>query len=188
MLKKRLWLTTLDSFGNMNTTYTDAIKEVATQAPIDNAMIETLNMSHPTGGAINIVNARESFSGYANNTDQNKIFYQPSNFEVKLPESSKEGVQYLSLVIANSDGKAGEFLSSIPVQSDYPIIVVYRIYLGLDIAGQARPQNDPPLSLDVLNVEITPFTIQLRASFKSIINTKYPSERYTLEKFPALGN
>jgi hypothetical protein len=175
----------------MNTTYTDAIKEVATQAPIDNAMIETLSLSHPTGGAINITNQRQSFSGYAQPsplTNINKVFYQSGNFEVKLPESSKEGVQYLSMVIANSDGKAGEFLASIPVESDYPIIVVYRIYLASDVAGEARPQNDPVLTLDVLNVEITPFTIQLKASFKSIINSKYPSERYTLEKFPALGN
>jgi len=173
----------------MNSTYTDAIKEVATQAPVDNAMIETLSVSHPQGGAVNIVNSRDSFVGYPDATTfGTKVFYQPASFELKLPESSKEGVQYLSIVFPNADGKAGKFLETVPTESDYPVQIIYRVYLANDVALQGRPQNDPPLKLDVLNVEITPFQVQMKASFKSIINTKYPSERYTLEKFPALAN
>ena len=173
----------------MNDSYTDAIKEVATQAPIDNAMIETLSISHPSGGSVNIVNSRESFVGYASNqVGGNKVFYEPASFSLKLPESSKEGVQYLSVAFPNADGKAGKFLDEVPVESDYPITLIYRIYLSNDLKNEALPQNDPPLKLQVLNVEITPFQVQIRCSFRSIINTKYPSERYTLEKFPALAN
>ena len=174
----------------MNDSYTDAIKEVATQAPIDNAMIETLGISHPDGGSVNIVNSRESFVGYASPTisNLNKVFYKPASFNMKLPESNKDGVSYLSVAFPNADGQASDFLDKVPVESDYPITLIYRIYLANDLKNEARPQNDPVLKLQVLNVEINPFEVQIKCSFRSIINTKYPSERYTLEKFPAIAN
>ena len=77
--------------------------------------------------------------------------------------------------------------------------MVYRIYLGQNdlytgvsedthFNGIAKVQNEPPLTVEILGVQITPFQINARATFRSLVNAKYPSKLYTIEDFPALNN
>ena len=185
----------------MNTSYTEQLKEVGALNYNDTAIIETVSVYHPTGGSINIVNDREPFVGWADpDTYFSKVYYDAGTFTISLPQSNSEGVSFVNIAFPNIDGKASKFLKSIPIETTEPITLVYRIYLGskgIDIGqfptdvyyqGYARPQNNPVLTVQVLSVEISPFQINARATFRSLVNAKYPSELYTLEEHPALGN
>ena len=167
-----------------NTSYTDALKEVATLAPNGVAMLETLSISHPSAGSIYIVNDRQSLSA----RDENNVpqTYQASSFAVKLPSSTAEGVQSLNITIPNVDRAASDFLKSVPVDSSSPVTATFRIYQS----GQpdtAQPDNEP-LTLDITDVQVDMFQVSARARFKSPIIIKHPNVLYTLKQFPALGN
>ena len=180
----------------MNDNYTDAIREVATLNHDKLAIIETLTVWHPTVGGASYVNDREPFVGVAASNDLNSfIFAEPSSFSLKLPESSKDGTQFMSVTFSNISGKGTEFLDKVPVESTYPIEIVHRVYIPNNSEYNSSyggtypiPQLNPPLKMQVLNVEVGPFQIVLKASFKSLINAKYPNYKYNLDDFPALGN
>lgn len=180
----------------MNENYTEAIREVGTLNHDEIPIIETLTVWHPNTGGISLVNDREPFAGYASTaTNSGIIFCEPSNFSLQLPESSKDGTQFMSITFSNVSGEGSKFLEKVPIESPSPIEIVHRIYLGLnnvypnERVGQiAKPQLDPPLRMQALNVEISPFQISLKASFKSLINAKYPNYKYNLDDFPALSN
>ncbi len=170
----------------MNEDYSEALKEVATIAPSDVAILETLSISHPEGGAINIVNSPEDYQGYSETTGNDLVVFKASAFALSLPESSIEGTQFLNLSFPNVTREASDWLNRIPVQTSSPAKVVYRVYLSSDVTS--RPQNDPPISLTLSDIEISLTSASARCAFKSIINAKYPNEYYTLDKFPALSN
>ena len=178
----------------MNDNYTEAIREVGTLNHESLAIIETLTVWHPNVGGVSLVNDREPFVGRAYATNTPVVFYEPSSFSLQLPESSKDGTQFMSIAFSNVSGKGTEFLNKVPIESPTPIEVIHRIYLPVNTEyassfGQIPiPQLDPPLKMQVINVEVGPFQINLKASFKSLINAKYPNYKYNLDDFPALGN
>lgn len=168
-----------------NTSYNDAIKEVATLAPNGEVMLDTLSISHPSAGSIYLVNDRDSLDA----RDENNVpqTFQSSSFAFSLPDSSAAGTQHLNLTIPNVDRVAGDYLKQVPLDSNTPVEIVYRVYRSGQPDTQ-QPNNDPPIVLHLTDVEIDIFSVSGRASFQSVINTKYPSELYTLDQFPALGN
>ena len=182
----------------MNTSYTEALKEVGALSHTDIPILETVSVYHPSGGSINLVNDRKSLIGWADESWNLKIIYQPSSFTISLPQSNNEGVSFVNIAFPNIDGKASEFLKNVPVESTAPISLVYRLYLGENdlyagnedthLQGYPKIQNYPPLSVEILSVQITPFQINARATYRSLVNAKYPSKLYTLEDYPALGN
>lgn len=179
----------------MNDNYTEALREVGTLNHDQIAIIETLTISHPNVGGISLVNDREQFVGYADLANGTVIYCEPSSFSLQLPESSKDGTQFMSIAFSNITGKGTEFLDKVPIESPTPIEIVHRIYLPINseytsssFNGIPVPQLDPPLKMQALNVEVGPFQINLKASFKSLVNAKYPNYKYNLDDFPALGN
>lgn len=168
-----------------NTSYSQALAEVATIAPIGEVMLETLEVSHPNAGSFYLVNDRAPLSV----RDEYGVpqTFQASSFTLSLPDSSDEPTQHLNVAIPNVDRQASTFLADVPLSSETPVSVIYRIYLN-DGDETQQPQNNPPILLHLTDIKIDVFQITGRASFQSIINTKYPSELYTLQQFPSLGN
>lgn len=182
----------------MNTSYTEALKEVGALNYRDIPILETVSIYHPTGGFINIVNDREPLTAWASRTFTEKIIFEAGSFNISLPQSNSDGVSFVNIVFPNIDGKASKFLKSVPVESTAPISLVYRIYLGENdlysgnddshFAGYAKVQNDPPLTVEILAVQITPFQVNARATYRSLVNAKYPNKLYTIQDYPALNN
>jgi hypothetical protein len=170
----------------MNTSYDTALREVATQSPSDVAMLDTLSFSHPLAGVFNLVNDRVDLkASYTSGGDV--VTYSASSFAFSLPDSSGEGVQNLKITVPNTNGEASNWLDQIPVDNETPIEVIYRVYLS-NKPEQYGPLNDPPIKMFIRDIQIDIFTVSAVAVFKSVVNKKYPSEYYTLEKFPSLGN
>ena len=157
----------------MNTSYDAAIREVATQSPNNVSMLDTLSFSHPLSGLFNIVNYREDL--LASFVSGGELFkFTASSFAFSLPDSSGDGVQNLKLTVPNTNGEASEWLDQIPVNSETPIEVTYRVYLS-DKPSNYGPLNDPPIKMFIRDVQIDIFTVSAVAVFKSVVNKKYPS-------------
>ena len=169
----------------MNTSYDDALREVATQCPSDTAMLDTLSFYHPSAGYYNIVNDREDlfrpfFLG------STTVQFKASSFAVSLPDSNSDGVQNLKITVPNVDNVASNWLEKIPINDKDPIEVIYRVYLK-GTTNTNGPSNNPPIVMYIRDIQIDIFPVSAVAVFKSVVNKKYPSEYYTLEKFPSLG-
>lgn len=170
----------------MNTSYDTALREVATQSPSNVAMLDTLSFSHPLAGVFNLVDDRKDLiASFTSGGDL--VTYTASSFAFSLPDSSGEGVQNLKLTVPNANGEASKWLDQIPIDNEVPIEVIYRVYLT-DKPSDYGPLNDPPIKMFIRDIQIDVFSVSAVAVFKSIVNKKYPSEYYTLEKFPTLGN
>jgi hypothetical protein len=169
-----------------NTIYSDALKEVATLANQGAVMLDAVQISHPSvSPSIFLVNDRESlFARDENNVPQT---FAASNFALKPPESSSSGTQFLNLTIPNIDRSASDFMDQVPIDSSSPVVITHYIYIS-DEPDTQQPQNDPVTILHLTDIQTDVFVMSGRASFQSISNKKYPSELYTLERFPALGN
>jgi hypothetical protein len=165
----------------MNTNYNDALREVATQSPPNVAMLDTISFYHPMAGYYNIVNDRKDFIGLYG---LQEINYKASAFAFSLPDSSSDGVQNLKITVPNTNNEAANYLNEIPVSDKTPIKVIYRLYLSND----STQVNDPPTIMYIRDIQIDVFTVSAVAVFKSVVNKKYPSEYYTLQRFPSLGN
>jgi len=61
--------------------------------------------------------------------------------------------------------------------------VTYRPYLSTDING---PQMDPPLTMTLSEVEVDVFRVTGRARVLDIGNKSFPSQIYTIKKYPGL--
>lgn len=170
----------------MNTSYEDALREVATQSPSNVAMLDTLSFTHPLAGVFNIVNDRQDLVASFTSGGE-LVTYTASSFAFSLPDSSGEGVQNLRITVPNTNEEASQWLEQIPVDTETPIEVTYRVYLS-DKPSNYGPLNNPPIKMYIRDVQIDVFTVSAVAVFKSVVNKKYPSEYYTLQRFPALGN
>lgn len=170
----------------MNTSYDDALREVATQCPSNTAMLDTLSFFHPYAGYYNIVNDREDLFRPFSELGATKQF-KAASFAVSLPDSNSDGVQNLKITVPNVDNVAGNWLDQIPINEKDPVEVTYRVYLK-GATNTSGPSNVPPTVMYIRDIQIDIFTVSAVAVFKSVVNKKYPSEYYTLEKFPSLGS
>ena len=117
--------------------------------------------------------------------DSTEQYFEPVPFRFIPPASGKDGFQEMTLAIDNVDRKISDFIEKIGVESREPVKIYYRPYLSNDTSG---PKLNPPLVLNLVDIKINVFEATGRASFTGIINTRYPSELYTRDRFPSLGN
>lgn len=164
------------------TTFADAYKEALVCVPRDNPTVETLSIEHPGEETIYIVRDWEDFPAFLE--DGIEVTFVKGYFDLRLPSKNPEGVPELRIAISNADGSVGEYMERIKL-SQQVVEVVYRPYLANDPSG---PQTNPPLRLQVKNVNISLFQAQGRALFaRDMKNTLVPTERYTRTRFPGLA-
>ena len=92
--------------------------------------------------------------------------------------------------VANRSGQAPyevarDILASIEgaMSSNTLIEVIYRVFLSGDLS---TPQNDPPLTLTIFEINATPMKIRALAGFRDIGNKRFPAGEYSTEQFPGL--
>lgn len=103
-------------------------------------------------------------------------------FELTKPEVSPSGVPQITITI---DNVSREIISNIELSmgSTDLVQVTYREYLDSDMTA---PQNDPPMSLDIMTISATPFQVSCTAGFPNLMNKKFPTQEYSAEVFPGL--
>ena len=166
----------------MNDSYQDAIKEAFVIAPSGKVIIHTLEIRQ-TGAQdpIYLARCRDAIAAVDEN-DVTKV-YEPVGFNFTLPGSTEEGFRSLNLSVDNIEQRATDFVKTAKTYKRIPVECVYRPYLSDDLS---TPQLNPPLILFLKDIRINEIAVTARATFKDIINTKFPSTLYTRDRYPGL--
>ena len=95
---------------------------------------------------------------------------------------SSTGVPSLQITI---DNVARDIMANLElaVTTSTPITVIYRMFLSSDLTG---PQNNPPMALTIINISADVFKVVATATFGDLVNKRFPSVVYDVERFPAL--
>jgi hypothetical protein len=166
-----------------NTSLSEAIKEAYASCPSETLYLETIEISHSESSThFYLVRDRADWSLTLENAVQ--ITFEKCPFRFSLPASGENGVQELNLAIDNVDRRISDFLESVE-NSLEPVRVIYRVYLASDTSA---PQNNPPMTLTLRDVVVTTVEITGKATFLDLLNRKFPTEYYTRDRFPSLGN
>lgn len=164
-------------------TFSDAYKEALVCVPRDNPTIETLAIEHPDEETIYIAFDWQDWTAYLED-GVTEVTFQRGWFDLRQPPKNADGVPELQIALANADGEVGAYIERIKF-SEKPVEAVFRPYLADDPSG---PSTNPPLRLQVKNVQVTLFQAQGRALFaRDMKNTLVPTERYTRSRFPGLA-
>ncbi|MBI5121348.1 MAG: DUF1833 family protein [Rhodospirillales bacterium] len=103
-------------------------------------------------------------------------------FELELPPVDTIPVPEIVVTLDNVGREITKHLDAAAVSQD-AIEVTYRPYLSTDING---PQMDPPLVMTLSEVEVDVFRVTGRARVLDIGNKAFPSQIYTIKKYPGL--
>lgn len=108
--------------------------------------------------------------------------FKASGLKITLPSTGENGTQNLRLDLQNVDRIVTEYLQKLEGRSETTTIT-FRMYINTDLSG---PKVVIPLTLK--SAKITVQSVSVLAAFADILNMPFPSEYYTIERFPSLGN
>lgn len=165
-----------------NESLEDALKEVYALAPNDEVVLDTLEISY-VGLTETLYLVKDRVEWDLTLEDLSTQTFKPCGFRFIQPAAGKDGVQQLSLAIDNVGSEVPDFFEALGTELTEPVKVTYRPYLSSDTT---QPQMDPPLVLFLVDINMTAFEVTARATFSSVVNTKYPTQYYSAQRFPGL--
>lgn len=166
-----------------NEALTEALKEAYALAPTEIVILNTLQISHPALTP-DLFLVQDQVANDFTLEDLSVETFEPVGFRFALPPIGDQGLQELTLAIDNVDRRISDFVNTVKGQPG-TTEVRYRPYLSNDLTTS---QMIPPLLLFLKEISVTAVEIQARATFADIINKRFPSEWYTRDRFPSLGN
>lgn len=173
--------------------YKDAIAEAMASAPADQVILDTIELYHPAFvdelGRPTAIRLVKDYQDYNLKLESSAII-NPStyvtfiacSFDVVLPEFAEDGNPSLQLSVGNVSRQITTHMEQAR-QSLIPITVTYRPYLASDTTG---PQLDPPIVMELSDVDVDVFQATGTCKLKDIHNQAFPREKYTLSRFPGL--
>lgn len=160
-----------------------AMAQAYNMAPAAVVIVNTLEISHPAVmEPIRIAQAHENIM-LTLETGENVLF-EAMPFKFSPPTVGENGIQEMSLAIDNVDLRVSDFCE-IASLFPKPVEVRYRPYLKND---PTTPQMVPPLLLYLKDVTYQGGQVTARATMGDLVNRKFPSELYTRERFPSIGD
>lgn len=168
-------------------TLADALKEAYASAPVDEVILHTLELRHPSFTTpIRVVRDHQELTATleadAPEDPSTAVTFSPFAFDFILPEVAKSSTPEIEIRIDNVTGELVPYLDA-AAQSGDLIEVTYRPYLASDLTA---PQMDPPLTLVIRHISADVFGVRARAGFADLANRKFPAEIYDAERFPGL--
>lgn len=163
-------------------TLTQALKEAYASAPADEVIYHTLEINHESfSEPIYVVRDWDDLNARLENGRM--VTFIRYAFDLTKPDVTTDGVPQCTFEI---DNVSREITTNIQYATEYstPITVTYREYLSSDLSG---PQNNPPLVMTLAGITADVFKISATASFGNLSNKRFPTEEYTLERFPSLA-
>lgn len=158
-----------------------ALKEAYASAPASVVIYHTLEINHPAfSEPIYVVRDFEDLN--AQLEDGTPVTFIRFAFNLVKPEVSATGVPQCTVEI---DNVSRDILANVQLamQSTALITMTYREYISTDLSG---PQNDPPMTMVLSNIQADVFKVRATASFGDLNNKRFPTEEYTAERFPGL--
>ncbi len=109
------------------------------------------------------------------------VTFKACAMQVALPARNADGTQDLKFAICNIDGSVSTQVRA-SLAANRKASVTYREYLDSDRGAPARP----PVTLEVKKGQWTAMQVDITAGYMNILDTAWPRELYTLNKFPGI--
>lgn len=165
----------------------DAIKEAYATAPAGEIILHTLEFRHPEFVTpLRVVRDRADLDATleadAPENGGEEVTFVQYAFDLELPDVTNGSSPELLLTIDNVSRDIMAYLD-LAANSQDLIEVTYRAYLSTDTS---TPQNDPPLTMFLREVECDIFRITARCGFGNFANSPFPRDVYDLQRFAGL--
>jgi hypothetical protein len=162
----------------------DELAAVYGSAPTYKYYIETMSLHHRgfEGGVRYITNQVGGWVGLLETGGQATYEYVP--FVAVPPKEEEQSALSLQVAIDNCSRELINELERAAGQPEKPMTVYYRVYLSDD---PNTVQNDPPLRLDVANVNVTQEAVAFTASLTNLRRKPFPKMLYTTDLYPGLA-
>lgn len=164
-------------------TISAALKRIYASAPHGQRYVETLELAHPSFAQ----------TYYLTNDFEEWVFqdegatphvFQRVPFTLKLPKHDGEGRQDLQVAISNIGRELIDQIELAIQAPRSPIKCVYRVYLN---TANSTPQNNPPLELSILTLDVNTEAVTATATRSDILNKRFPADVYRIDNFPGLN-
>ena len=142
----------------------------------DDVILNTLELNHPSWpNPFFIVQDWQDLTADLEVTGTTVVFEKYA-FGFSGPDNNERGTQSINITFDSVSGVLVDLLETAMLDmTNTPITVIYRIYLDSD---KTAPQNNPPLRLSMRKVKVDLKKITGRAEVVSLINRKFPNEKY----------
>ena len=166
----------------VNRTLSEALKEAYASADTDEVVYHTLEINHPVfSEPIYVVRDWDDLNARLENGRM--VTFIRYAFDLTKPDVTTDGVPQCTFEIDNISREITTNIQLATESSD-AITVTYREYISSDLSG---PQNNPPLVMTLSNISADAFRVKATASFGNLANKRFPTEEYTVERFPSLA-
>lgn len=173
--------------------YEEALIEAYASAPLDELVLVTLEIHHPTfvddHNQLTAIRVVQAFKDYQFRLEPTAplnpgqmVTFQKCAFEFQEPGFSEKKVPTLPLVISGVSREITQYLEN-AIQSRAPIVVYMRPYLASD---PDQPQMDPPYRFEMTKVMVDVFQVSGECNLKDVYNAGFPSDVYTTDVFGGL--
>lgn len=168
-------------------TISSAMKIALASCPPGVAILQTVEMYHPTWGApVRLVQDRQdiiaALEANAPNNPGASVLFTAFPFTLQYPAIG-EGRQELTIVIDNATRMMMSAIESLDLAGSIPIKVIYRPYLSNDLA---TPQMNPPLRLAVRGFLVNANTVRISCGYADFANLRFPRKRYNANEWPGI--
>lgn len=168
-------------------TLSQAIKEAYATAPAGEVILHTLEFRHPEFTTpLRVVRDKADLEAFLESTapenPSEEVLFVQYAFDLELPDVTSGSSPELLLTIDNVSRDIMAYLD-LAANSQDLIEVTYRCYLSTDLSA---PQNDPPLTMTLKEVECDIFRITARCGFGDYANRPFPRDVYDLQRFAGL--
>lgn len=168
-------------------TLSEALREAYASAPVGLIIYHTLEIRHPSFTqpiriVRDLVDLTATLEPDAPANGGEEVLFVRYAFDFIKPEVNSSGVPQMQITIDNVDRIIGASIEGALGSTDL-VEVTYREYISTDLTG---PQNDPPITLQVMAVTVDMFRVTATCGFPDLMNRKFPTLEYTSETFPGL--
>jgi hypothetical protein len=160
----------------------DELKRIYASNPDGQRYIETLEFYHTAFSRYYyLTNDNEQWEFLLE--DMSTQVFQCVPFQLRLPVKDDSGRQDLQIAISNIGLEMVAELNAASAAPRSPIQCVYRVYLNQPLT---QPQNNPPLKMTILQVDMSVDTITAVATRSDVLNRPFPRNVYRPASFPGL--
>lgn len=175
-------------------TLSQALKEAYASAPSDVVILHTLELRHPSfKDALGAPTAIRVVRDYQDHTcvledsaplDAGQaVLFIAMAFDLALPPVNNAPTPEITVTIDNVSTEMIRYLDT-AIETQEMIELTYRPYLSNDLSC---PQMDPPITLVITDIHVDCYKITATARMMDIGNRSFPSENYTVKKYPGLS-
>ncbi|WP_028319349.1 DUF1833 family protein [Desulfobulbus elongatus] len=170
-----------------DSTLSAALKEAYASAT--GIIYHTLELRHPAfTGPIRVVRGFEDIDARLEASAPVQagqvVHFAAYPFDFTRPEITPDGIPQLQIRIDNVSREITAALEQALGTTDL-VTVTYREYLDSGLGD--GPENDPPIHTELLNCTANVFEVVATAGFSNLMNKRFPTEEYSVEKYPGLA-